>query len=432
MIDEPPHASKERHDLEKRGGEEKGRPMRVGVMGFHLGKRRTAGVTSSRDADDSRTMRPTTADTLVAHEERDVEGKAGVSAAESGPGLAMGDTADSTTASGPAQENKIRSTRSSLIRLPPQAQETPSRMISQTPDNTVNLNLDTDYYPIHDDCDFDNDGTNNNHEADNEILEVPRGREDNRHLRMSTNGLPRTMSGSSSLVSDPVLGTGRISSSSTPPPPPTNISPRSSSILPPIFPSPNIPLSHSPHSQLVPGSRSRPRTAPTTTTSSSTGFMSTAPSSPLASVPPSRPGTGDSSTGSIRHHRLDSIRGAATSIPHGHVQGHHRSTPPPTRDSSPSRSVRFVDYVDGESGHVGPFGPVISGSSGNGNGNQDNEGKKMPVVDIPAATPLPSSLSNSSRSSSFYGNGRTLLGGMEGEGLGPAVSAPATTRPPTR
>jgi len=270
--------------------------------------------------------------------------------------------------------------------FPPQTQEAPSRMISQTPDNTVNLNLDTDY-PVHDDYDFD-DGNNN---ADNEILEVPRGRENN--FRMSTNRLPRTMSGSS-LASDPVLGMGRIPRglSSTPP---STISPRSS-ILPPIFPSPNIPLSHSPHSQ--PGSRSRPRTAP----------------SHLASVPTSRPGTGDS-TGSIRHYRLDSIRG--TTIPHGHVQGHRT---PPTRDSSPSRSVRFVDYVDGESGHVGPFGSV-SGSSGNGN---DNEGKKVPVVDIP--TPLPTNSLSSSRSSSFYrdGNGRTLVGCVEGEG--PAVSAPAS------
>ena len=339
-IDELPHASKKRRDLEK-GAEKMGHSMRVGVMGFHLGKRRTAGTTSAREADD-RTMRPTTADTLVAQEERDkpwvldaiyyTEEKTGV-ATESGAGLTMGDTAD-TTASGPtleAQERKISS--SSLSRLPPQNQEALSRKISQTPDTTVNLNLDTDY-PVHIYDDYDADNDNNN--ADNEILEVPRGREG--HMGMSTNGLPpavrRTMSGSS--LSGPVLGMGLMSEisrglSSTPPP----ISTRSS-ILPPIFPSLNIPLSHSPHSQL--SSRSRPRTAPTV-------FTTTISPSPLASVPTSRPGTGDS-TGSIRHHRLDSIRG--TTIPHG--QGHRT---PPTRDSSPSRSVRFVDYVDGESGHVG-------------------------------------------------------------------------------
>ena len=43
--------------------------MRDEVKGFHLRKRRAAGATSARDAD-NRTMRPPTADTLVAHEER--------------------------------------------------------------------------------------------------------------------------------------------------------------------------------------------------------------------------------------------------------------------------------------------------------------------------------------------------------------------------
>ena len=54
--------------------------MRVEVMGFHLGKKRSAGATSASD----RTTRPTTADTLVAHDEGDEE-KAGV-APDSGPG----------------------------------------------------------------------------------------------------------------------------------------------------------------------------------------------------------------------------------------------------------------------------------------------------------------------------------------------------------
>ena len=90
---------KKRCDLEK-GVEEL---ARVGVMGFHLGKRRTAGATSVRDPND----RSTTADTLqvVAHasEERDklevldhaIDYPEG-DTAESEPALAMGDTADTT------------------------------------------------------------------------------------------------------------------------------------------------------------------------------------------------------------------------------------------------------------------------------------------------------------------------------------------------
>ena len=354
LNDEPSHADKKRRDLEKRI-EETGHSMKVGVMGLHLGKRRTA---SARDADD-KTMRPTTADTLVAHDERDKRYPA-----ESGSGLTIGGTGDTSGPPLETQEHKI--TSSSLGRFPPQNQEGLSRKILQTPDNTVDLNLDSDY-PVHLYDDSDSDDGNNN--ADNEILEVPRGRKG--RLAMSRNGLP--------------------SGSSTPSP---TISPRSS-ILYPISPSLNIPLSHPPNSQS--GSHSRPRTAPTATT--------TIFSSPLASssAPASRPGTGDS-TGPIRHHRLDSIRG--TTIPHGHVQGHRT---PPTRDSSPSRSVRFVDNVGGESGQIG-------------NGN-DSEGRKMTVVDI--RPPLPS------RSSSFYRNGNV-------EGEEPAVStfgSVATTvasRPPTR
>ena len=55
---------KKHRDLEK--GDNETENLRVGVMGLHLGKRRTAGATSADDT----TMRPVTADTLVAHEER--------------------------------------------------------------------------------------------------------------------------------------------------------------------------------------------------------------------------------------------------------------------------------------------------------------------------------------------------------------------------
>ena len=391
MKDEPPHADKKRRDSEK--GAEETKHSRVGIKGFYLTKRRTASAgTFARDADD-RSMRPTTADTLVAHEERDIpcpdDEKAGVTA-ESVRAIG-GDTADTTT-SGPALEtHKISS--SSLSR---QNQKALSRKISQTPETIVNLNLDTDY-PVHPYDDYNPDNGNNN--ADDEILEVPRGREG--RLWISANG--------SSPVSSPVSGTGRGQSST----PPRTISPRSS-ILSPISPALNIPLPHSPNNSQQPGSRPRPRTAPTV----STATVTISPS-PLASAPSSRPGTGDSS-GPIRHHRLDSIRDPTSTVP---PHGHHRT---PTRDSSPSRSVRFVDYVDGERGHVGPFGPV-GGSSGNAN---DNEGRIVTVVDIPP--PLPS------RSSSFnkIGNGgRNLAGGLEGEE--PSVSASSgsvvtMSRPPTR
>ena len=365
MKDELPHAGKKRHD---KGDEGTGHSMRVGVMGFHLGKKR-------RDVDD-KTTRPTTADTLVAHEEKEKpnpEENAGI-AAESGP----------------AQERH----------LPPQNDEDSlSRKISRRP---VSLNLDADY-PVHLFDDYDSDNANDDDNADNEIQEVPRGRV-GRRLEMSTSRLPS----GSSLVS---LGKGRMAEiptrlSSTPPPP---ISP----ILSPISSSLNIPqLPHTPNSQ--PGSRSRPRTAPTTAVTAATTTIS--PSSPLASAPASRPGTADS-TGPIRHHRLDSIRGAT--IPHRHVQGHRT---PPTRDSSPSRSVRFVDYVDGESGHVGPSGPVVGG-----NGN-DNEGRVVTVVEIPPPTP--------SRSSSFSKNrnGRTFLEGdsEEPSASSSSVSGSGSTTVPSR
>ena len=81
-----------------------------------------------------------------------------------------------------------------------------------------------------------------------------------------------------------------------------------------LTPPPTIPLSYS---HLPPSPRSRPRTAPTCST-------------PPSVVPVSRPGTGDGN--GIRHHRLDSILGAGG-----------QSRRPPTRESSPSRLVRFVD-----------------------------------------------------------------------------------------
>ena len=191
MTDESPHADKRRRDLEK-GAEEMGDSMRDGVKGFHLGKRRTIGAASARDADDKMT-RPTTADTLVAHEEKDLplvldaiyypEENAGVAAEL---GVAMGDTADMTASRPPleTQEHKIRS--SVLSCLPPQNQEACSGRITQTPGTPLNLNLDTDY-PVHI-C--DNYDSGNVNKADNEILEVPREREG--RLGMSTNELSHT------------------------------------------------------------------------------------------------------------------------------------------------------------------------------------------------------------------------------------------------
>ena len=367
-----------------------------GVLGFHLGKKRTT--------------RPTTADTLVAapHDEKDNEEKPGILLESSRP-----DTADTTALEQPQNE-----------------EEPPSRRISWTP-QPINLNSDDADYPVHlyDDDDSDND---NGNDDNNDIQEVPRGREGRGRFGMSTSS-SRLPSGSS-LVS---LGMGRMSEnprrlSSTPPPPP----PISPILLTPISSSMNIPSLPQSSNSPGGGTRSRPRTAPTATTT-------TISPSPLAaaSAPASRPGTGDSTggVGPIRHHRLDSIRGAAaTTIPH-HIQGHRT---PPTRDSSPSRSVRFVDYVDGESGHVGPLGPVggssTSGGGGGGGGNlpvNDNEGRVVTVVEIPPPTP--------SRSSSFSKkntrNGRTLVGGgLEGEeeaDVSESVSGSGsvpTSRPPTR
>ena len=373
-----------------------------GVLGFHLGKKRTT--------------RPTTADTLVAapHDEKDNEEKPGILLESSRP-----DTADTTA---------------SALEQPQNEEEPPSRRISWTP-QPLNLNSDDADYPVHLYDDDDSDNNNGNDNDNNEIQEVPRGREGRGRFGMSTSS-SRLPSGSS-LVS---LGMGRMAEnprrlSSTPPPPP----PISPILLTPISSSMNIPSLPNSSNSTGGGTRSRPRTAPTTTTATTT--ISPSPLA-AASAPASRPGTGDSTVGvgPIRHHRLDSIRGAAAAtIPH-HIQGHRT---PPTRDSSPSRSVRFVDYVDGESGHVGPLGPVAGNSSSGGGGVggggnlpvNDNEGRVVTVVEIPPPTP--------SRSSSFTKkntrNGRTLVGGgLEGEeepDVSESVSGSGsvpTSRPPTR
>ena len=323
-----------------------GHSMRDSVYkGLHLGRRRTAGTASARDTD-NRTMRPTTADTLVAKDGPWVSdashypAEGGVSAA-SQPDLAMGDNGEPTLG-----ERMISSSSRRLPHSPSQQEISLDgnhrpRTITQTspPDTAVNLNFDTDH-PVQIYDDYDSDVGNNN--ANNEIMEVPRGREG------SQPALRRTMSGPS-LVSSPELGIGGRSETPRGPSPPA-ISSRSP-ILPPIFPSPNIPHSYSPQSQLY---RTRPRTAPATPTSMITATTTIAgySPSPLASVSTSIPGAGDS-TGSIRHHRLDFIRASDTTTTapaHGHRPGYRT---PPTRDSSPSRSVRFADDVDGESGHVG-------------------------------------------------------------------------------
>ena len=321
--------------------------------------------------------RLTTADTLVAdqepcvsdiHHSKEVSAQAPVSGAETGIGENTGDKTAAVPATrdppGPApRDRRNRRRSSSLTRLSSRdsrnQQETSldrnhgSLRMTPTclPNTTVNLNLDS-HYP--DDC--DPDAANKN--GDNEIIEVPRGREG----RLGGNELVpvfrRTMS-------NPKLGTGRSPAGlySTPP---------GSSILAPISSYPTVPLPYSSH--LPPTSRSRPGTAPTnSTTSSSTNYP---PPLPICS----RPGTGDS-TVSVRHQRLDPIR----------TSGRR------TRESSPSRSVRFVDRENG------PFGSVGTTANSNGTG-----GRKVVVVEIPPPVPhIPS------RSSSFYKEkdmiGKTLV-----------------------
>ena len=314
MIDEHPH--------------ERGHSIRDDVYrSLHLGRRRTAGAASVRGSDD-RTGRPTTADTLVAHEDEPRVPDASHYHEEGGV-LDIGGPRASAQG-----EGRTKRTSSSSMLLPYKGQkEVPldenqhSGMITHPspPGMTVNFNLDTDY-PLQIQDDYDSDAGNNN-SANDEIKEVPRGR-----FEILRNGLPlpptvrRTKSGSS-LV-------GRSES-------PRRRSSPAISDRSPVFPSLIIPLSYSPRSHR---SRTRPQTAPATPTS-------LYPPSPLAFVPPSRPGTADS-IGSIRHHRLDFIR-ASDATTHGHGQAHRT---PSTGDSSPSRSVRFVDYVDGETGHVETFG----------------------------------------------------------------------------
>ncbi|KAF8812044.1 hypothetical protein BYT27DRAFT_7183207 [Phlegmacium glaucopus] len=429
------------HELE-RGAEEIGQSMRDhGVwknLGF--GRRRSGGGGSGSGASTpvaasgsggelvemanrTRTGRPTTADTLVADEDIDGPGVSedshysqeagGVVASTSTPVLVpeptIGNTGDTTAVAAAAapvpsdpsakapreRKNKRRSV--SLTRLPSsrtsQNQQAPPlvghrRPLKTTPADTVNLNLDSDY-PVqyYDDYDSDTARASN---ADNEITEVSRGRAGRLGMNPNTTTPSlRTTSGSYPTL-NPRLGMGRTSAT------PTGISsstPISPSILLPILTSSTIPpLQYSPH--LPPTSRSRPRTAPTSPTSSSTTIsLSTGYATPLASSTPiSRPGTADSNN-SIRHHRLNSIRAGGTAHPR---QGHRT----PTRESSPSRSVRFIDYADGESGYVGPQGPVRDGGSGSG-------GRTILVVEIPPPTPsIPKSYSFSKDKD---GGGRTLV-----------------------
>ena len=336
VIDAYPHASKRNRDLE-RGSEEIGHSMRDNVYrSLHLGRRLATGAASATDSDD-RTTRPTTADTLVAHEEYDEPWVSDASrypedGGVSGPGLDTRDTIAS------AQGEDKRGFSLSMHLPPSQGQQeapldennrsgTTQATHTSPPDTTVNLNL----YPVR----VHNDSNVGNNNADNEIVEVPRGRKG--RPGMLPPAFRRTISGFS-LVSS---GMGRSETSRIP----------GRSSIPPIFPPPNMPLTYSPHSQ---PSRARQRTAPPTPTSmvETTVVANYPPSSPTF-VPTSRPGTAES-VGSIRHHRLDSIRAST----HGHGRGHRT---PPTRDSSPSRSVRFVDGVDGETGHVGSLDVVSRG-----------------------------------------------------------------------
>ena len=299
VIDERPH--------------EMGHTIRDDVYrSLHLGRRRTAGAASVRGSND-RKGRPTTADTLVAHEEKDEPRVADASHyPEEGGVLESGlDIGDSRASAG-------RTNRSSSSSMPLPCKGQKEVPLDENhhfgmPNTTVNFNLDTDYpLQIQIQDDYNSDAGNNNDDA--EIIQVPRGRSG-----ILINGLRRTKSGSS------LVGRSKT---------PGRQSSPAISERPPVFPSLNIPHT----------SRTRPQTAPTTPTS-------LYPPSPLAFVPTSRPGTADS-IGSIRHHRLDFIRASGAST-HGHGQG--RRTPS-TRDSSPSRSVRFVDNVDRETGHAGTFG----------------------------------------------------------------------------
>ena len=431
----------------ERETEEMGHSMRDGVWRtFNIGRRHGGGsgaggipARGGEMEDRTRMRRPTTADTLVADENIDRHSvsagshysqEEGAIAAAPAPETATGgDTGDTTpaavavtggsSAQAPRERrNKRRS--SSLTRLPSRIGQNqqaplgrdrrPLKITSTGPPDIVNLNSDT-HYPVqfYDNDDSDAANTSN---ADNGIAEVPRGREGRLGMNKNTTRMPRTMSGSS-LTLNPGLGMLRTSAGTTTP---TGLSS-----------SPTTPLQGSPY--LPPATRSRPRTAPTSPTTSTTTIS--ASTAPLASIPISRPATADSNS-LIRHHRLDSILASSTA----HLrQGHHRT---PTRESSPSRSVRFIDYVDGESGYVGPSGPIRDSNGGGSNGSAGNGGRTVLAVEIPPPFPsIPRSYSfckDKDGNGNGNGNGKTLVDSpVEEEGpLNAAASTISASRPLTR
>ena len=379
-----------------------GHSIRDGSVWRSLGfGRRRAGDTEELEMGKNGT-RPTTADTLVASE--DMEGSYasdGCQDEESGvirSGPVIG--GDAAAAAAMERRNPIN------------------------PPDAINLNLDADD-PIQTFDNYNAAAAAASNAADNEIIEVPRGRRERINITNNTRigPLSRTRSGSSLMLTTPRIGMERSSLAGTiTPPRGLNSSPLPTTIispLPPIFPySPPPP----------PASRSRPRTAPTMTTTTTTNIASSTsyppvPPPPLPSLG-SRPSTADNS---IRHHRLDSIRATSgttgtttttttttTSSPTVHRPGHHHRTPPRTRESSPSRSVRFVD-----------------GESGGGGGS--GSGKTVLVVEIPPPTP-----SIPSRSSSFYRDrdrqeGRTTWVQVDKEEGSRTLNATVSkSRPPTR
>ena len=326
---------KKLHEME-RGAEEMGHSVidRVWWGLSNLGKRGRsgdgAGDAATRSAGGSgaetememetRKRRPTTADTLVA--DNHVNGswrETQVVPPEQGP-VTGGDTGDTKAPVAP-RERKDRGRSGSLTGQPTQLGQESSfdgnhRSSTTSPPNaSVNLNLD----PIQA---YEDVAANDTTNTDNELSRGHEGR--------SETSIP---------ASNPRLGMGKTSAgtkgSTTPP-----VSP--SSILPPILSSPTVPPSYSPHSQPS-ALRSRPETpvpaAPATSMSISPSTTACPPPI-LTSMPISGPATADS----IRHDRLDSIRAGDT------AQTHHGRGQTPTRESSLSRSVRFVDCVDDDDG----------------------------------------------------------------------------------
>ena len=375
------------HELERGASEMMmGHSMRDGSVWRNLGfgRRRTGGSEELEMRRDR--TRPTTADTLVASE--DMEGSCVSDACQ--------DEESGVIRSGPAIGGDAATTT-------PQERRNPIN-----PPDAINLNLDADDpHPIQT---FDDYNASPSNAADNEITEVPRGRRERININNNTRIRPlsRTMSGSSLILTTTTPRIGMEGSSlagTITPPRGLNSSPLPTTMispLPPIFPYSPPPAT----------SRSRPMTAPTmtmttTTIASSTSYPPAPPPPPPLPSLTSRPRTADNS---IQHHRLDSIRATSgTTTTTVHRQGHHR-TPPRTRESSPSRSVRFVD-----------------GGSGSGSGS----GKTVLVVEIPP--PTPSSIP--SRSSSFYRDrqdGRTTLVVDKEEGSRSLNATVSTSRPPTR